>query len=91
MDGGTAGDTREFPRLAQGSRGKVSFFPGSILMLKIAKFSRFAMDFDSQGSLGSRDSFVSGDSSGHVISLTHWANRSRVFEPRDFYHVMWSG
>ena len=47
MDGGTAGDTGEFPRLAQGSRGKVSFFPGSIFMLKIAKFSRFAMDFDS--------------------------------------------
>jgi len=52
MDGGTAGDTGEFPRLAQGSRGKVSFFPGSIFMLKIAKFSRFAMDFDSQRSLG---------------------------------------
>ena len=90
MDGGTAGDTREFPRLAQGSRGKVSFFPGSILMLKIAKFSRFAMDFDSQGS-GSRDSFVSDHSTRHVISLTHWANKSRVFEPRDFHHVMWSG
>jgi hypothetical protein len=27
--GGTAGDTREFPRLVQGSQGKVSFFPGS--------------------------------------------------------------
>ena len=29
IGGGTAGDTREFPRLVQGSQGKVSFFPGS--------------------------------------------------------------
>jgi hypothetical protein len=28
IGGGTAGDIREFPRLVQGSQGKVSFFPG---------------------------------------------------------------
>jgi hypothetical protein len=29
IGGGTAGDTREFPWLVQGSQGKVSYFPGS--------------------------------------------------------------
>jgi hypothetical protein len=42
MDRGTAGDTKEFLQLVLGNRGKVSTFPGSILMVKIVKFSEFA-------------------------------------------------
>ena len=74
IGGGTAGDTREFPRLVQGSRGKASFFPGSNLRQKLSGIAKI---------LVLKPHYGVHERTDHMTSLTHSTNESREYESRD--------